>query len=84
MRQYSDAINPAKIIKTIEYDHPVFSPGAVAAQQRHQQINGPRRTFYCGAYWRFGFHEDGVVSALSALDHFKEQVDGQLHLSRAS
>ena len=42
------------------------------------------RTFYCGAYWRHGFHEDGVVSALSALDHFEERLaHGQLHLRRA-
>lgn len=66
----TQAIDPAKIIDTFQYSHPVFNPAAVAAQQRHAQINGAQRTYYCGAYWRYGFHEDGVVSALNALDHF--------------
>ena len=43
----------------------------LAAQQRQAEINGPNRTYFCGAYWRYGFHEDGVVSALNALEHFK-------------
>jgi predicted NAD/FAD-binding protein len=50
----------------------VFTPAAVAAQARHRELNGARRTYYCGAYWRNGFHEDGVVSALNALAHFDE------------
>jgi predicted NAD/FAD-binding protein len=68
------AIDPGKIIRTMEYDHPVFTPGAVAAQRHHRRINGARRTYYCGAYWRYGFHEDGVVSALTALEHFQEDL----------
>ena len=63
----SEAIDPAKVIKTIPYAHPVFTRGAVAAQARHGVISGVRRTHYCGAYWGWGFHEDGVVSALRAL-----------------
>jgi predicted NAD/FAD-binding protein len=63
---YTAAIDPAKILKRITYHHPVFSPEAIAAQQRHGEINGSRRTFYCGAYWGFGFHEDGVKSAMTA------------------
>lgn len=63
---YTAAIDPAKILKRITYHHPVFSPEAIAAQQRHGEINGNRRTFYCGAYWGFGFHEDGVKSAMTA------------------
>ncbi len=62
----SDAIDPATILKRITYHHPVFSPDAIAAQQRHGEINGRRRTWYCGAYWGFGFHEDGVKSAMRA------------------
>jgi predicted NAD/FAD-binding protein len=58
----------------MEYDHPVFTPGGVAAQRHHRHINGARRTYYCGAYWRYGFHEDGVVSALSALEHFEDDL----------
>ena len=67
----SQAIDPNKIIKRITYHHPFFSSNAVAAQKRQAEINGVRRTYYCGAYWRFGFHEDGVVSALNALEHFR-------------
>ena len=51
---------------------PVFTPAAVAAQSRQAEINGANRAYFCGAYWRFGFHEDGVVSALAALDHFRQ------------
>ena len=58
------AINPHKIIGRFEYDHPVFSLEGCAAQQRWDQINGVGSTWYCGAYWQNGFHEDGVVSAL--------------------
>jgi predicted NAD/FAD-binding protein len=58
------AINPHKIIGRFEYDHPVFSLEGCAAQQRWDQINGVASTWYCGAYWQNGFHEDGVVSAL--------------------
>jgi len=77
-------INPRKIIRTIQYEHPIYSREAVAAQQRQADINQDR-TFFCGAYWRNGFHEDGVVSALDALDHFEESLsDGKLHLRRAS
>jgi predicted NAD/FAD-binding protein len=65
-------IDPRKILKRLTYHHPLFTPAAVAAQRRQAELNGVRRTFYCGAYWRFGFHEDGVVSALNALDHFRE------------
>ncbi len=63
----TDRIDPAKVIRTIQYSHPVFTPDGVAAQSRHGEISGVNRTHYCGAYWRWGFHEDGVVSALNAL-----------------
>lgn len=58
------AINPHKIIGRFTYDHPVFSLEGCAAQQRWEHINGVANTWYCGAYWQNGFHEDGVVSAL--------------------
>ena len=75
-------IDPARIIRRVQYEHPVYSAGSVAAQQRQAEINCDR-TFYCGAYWRNGFHEDGVVSALNAVMHFREKLaNGQLHLRR--
>jgi predicted NAD/FAD-binding protein len=57
------AIDPAKVIATIPYAHPVFTAAGWRAQARHAEISGVNRTHYCGAYWRWGFHEDGVVSA---------------------
>lgn len=81
----TQAIDAQKIVKTVHYQHPVFTPGGVAVQSQHRAINGEQRTYYCGAYWRNGFHEDGVVSALNAVDHFKEDVAyAQQPLRRAS
>jgi predicted NAD/FAD-binding protein len=81
------AINPEKIIKRIHYHHPIFTPDGVRAQARQGEINGVKRTYFCGAYWRNGFHEDGVVSALNAVEHFNtrqgEQGHAQLPLRRA-
>ncbi len=57
-------VDPAKVIKTLRYHHPVFTREAVAAQARHHEISGHRGIHYCGAYWFNGFHEDGVVAAL--------------------
>ncbi|MBA3437077.1 MAG: FAD-dependent oxidoreductase, partial [Thermoleophilaceae bacterium] len=64
----SDQIDPGKVIRTIPYAHPVFTPGGVGVQRRHAEISGVERTHFCGAYWRWGFHEDGVVSALNAIE----------------
>ena len=64
----TEAIDPAKIIRRIDYDHPVFNRAGMAAQHRHGEISGRNRTHYCGAYWRWGFHEDGVWSALRACE----------------
>jgi len=61
-----DAIDPAKVIRRLVYDHPVYTPDGVRAQARHGEISGVRRTHYCGAYWGWGFHEDGVRSAIRA------------------
>jgi predicted NAD/FAD-binding protein len=61
-------IDPEKVLQRFEYDHPVYTAAGVAAQARHAEISGVRRTHYCGAYWGWGFHEDGVVSALRACE----------------
>ncbi len=67
----SEAIDPAKIIRTISYAHPVYTPRGVAAQSEHASISGLQtRTHYCGAYWGWGFHEDGVQSAVRACKPF--------------
>jgi len=78
----TERIDPATIIKRLTYEHPVHTPQAVAAQSRQAEIDGVNRTYFCGAYWRFGFHEDGVVSALAALDHFRQREHAQRALHR--
>ena len=71
---YGEAIDPALILKRLTYHHPVYTPAGIAAQQLHGEISGVNRTSYCGAYWRNGFHEDGVVSALAVCKAFGETL----------
>jgi len=71
---YRDAIDQSKILRRISYHHPVYSPESVAAQKRHGEISGVNRTSYCGAYWGFGFHEDGVKSALAVCQPFGKDL----------
>ncbi len=59
----SGAIAPDQVLGRYLKAHPQFSRAAVQAQQRHHEISGVRRSHYCGAYWFYGFHEDGVRSA---------------------
>ncbi len=80
----TDRIDPAKVLKRMVYHHPLYTPEAVAAQQRQREVNGAHRTYFCGAYWRFGFHEDGVVSALDALEHFNATAYAQRALPRVA
>jgi uncharacterized protein len=81
---HSAAIDPDRVITRLSYDHPVFTRDGFAAQRRQAEINGVNRTYFCGAYWRYGFHEDGVVSALNAIKHFREKdSEQQLPLRRA-
>jgi predicted NAD/FAD-binding protein len=68
------AIAPGKLIKEIIYHHPVYDPESLAARRRHAEINGIRRTWFCGAYWGYGFHEDGVNSALAVCKHFGKTI----------
>ena len=61
----------ARVLGEFDYDHPVFNAGAAAAQARLPEIQGVRSTWFCGAWTRYGFHEDGFASALEvarALD----------------
>lgn len=64
----SESMDPARVLRRIAYRHPVFTPEAIVAQQRRAEISARHRSWYCGAYWGYGFHEDGVVSALTVLD----------------
>ena len=67
------AIDPNRVLARLRYQHPLFTPAAVAAQARQAEINGVQRTWYCGAYWGNGFHEDGVVSALRVIEQWSAQ-----------
>ena len=58
------SIDPAKILRRVAYRHPVFDAHSVAAQHRRDEVNGVNRTWYCGAYWGYGFHEDGMRTAV--------------------
>lgn len=62
----TDRIDPGKIIEVIQYEHPVFTPDAISAQERWAEVSGSGRTHFCGAYWRNGFHEDGAFTGLRA------------------
>jgi predicted NAD/FAD-binding protein len=68
------SINPRRIFGRFSYDHPVFSLKGMGAQKRWEEINGVADTWYCGAYWHNGFHEDGVVSALRVAAAMGAQV----------
>lgn len=67
-----DAITPEKILGRYRYAHPQFTPAAIVAQKRHHEISGQRNTYYAGAYWFNGFHEDGVVSAQRVIQQLQQ------------
>ncbi|MFI5028511.1 MAG: NAD(P)/FAD-dependent oxidoreductase [Solirubrobacterales bacterium] len=67
-----DAIDSGRVLRQLAYDHPVYTANAVQAQARHAEISGHGRTHYCGAYWGWGFHEDGLASAERVCD----QIEG--------
>ena len=56
------AIDPSKVLRRMRYAHPVYTAGSVAARARASEIQGLRRTWFAGAYWGWGFHEDGIRS----------------------
>lgn len=60
----SDAIEPDRILRRMRYHHPLHTRASVAAQARKAEIQGQRRTWFAGAYWGWGFHEDGMRSAV--------------------
>ena len=70
------AIDPAKIYKQMTYHHPVYNPESLAARLSHSDISGINRTHFCGAYWGYGFHEDGVKSALEVCKGFGKTLQG--------
>jgi predicted NAD/FAD-binding protein len=65
-----DRVDPEKVIRQFVYHHPVYTPESLVARRRHREISGVNRTSFCGAYWGYGFHEDGVNSALAVCREF--------------
>lgn len=59
------AVDPAAVLRPLTFAHPVIDAASVAARSLHDQVNGRRRTWFCGAYWGDGFHEDGARSAVA-------------------
>lgn len=89
-RQFLVTLNPArdiapdKVIREIVYQHPVYTPEGVAAQRRRAELMGANCSFYCGAWWSYGFHEDGVKSGLVAAAAVQAwSQDAKLSLRRA-
>jgi predicted NAD/FAD-binding protein len=68
------ALSPEKIMKRFVYHHPVYTVNGFAAQKRWSEINGVRNTYFCGAYWGYGFHEDGVKSGLRVAEEFGKRL----------
>jgi len=68
------AIAAPEVIGSYLYDHPVYHPAGIKAQSRQDEINGVKRTWFCGAYWGYGFHEDGVKSALAVCRRFGREL----------
>ena len=64
-------IDPAHVVARIDYDHPVFDRGAVAAQQQRDRFQGRSGVWFCGAWTRYGFHEDGLISGLDVVTRLR-------------
>ncbi|MEQ8510071.1 MAG: NAD(P)/FAD-dependent oxidoreductase [Rhodospirillaceae bacterium] len=60
--------DPAKIIQSFDYEHPIFDQKALEAQKQLWKLQGKDRTWYCGAYFGYGFHEDGLQSGLAVAE----------------
>src|SRR6185295_9050661 len=57
--------DPAKVLKIIHYDHPVFLAESALAKRELRRIQGHNRTWFAGAWTRYGFHEDGLMSGIA-------------------
>jgi predicted NAD/FAD-binding protein len=68
---HAGAVDPARVLRIIRYEHPVYTTTGFAAQRRFHEISGVSRTFFAGAYWRYGFHEDGHWSGVRAAEQVR-------------
>jgi predicted NAD/FAD-binding protein len=79
----TEHIDPDTILRQFTYEHPIYTQASVAARDSWADINAQNRTFYCGAYWGYGFHEDGVRSAAGMVETLRRAAnEEQLHLQR--
>ena len=69
----TDSINPQRILGRFNYAHPQFTISGIAAQARWSEINGVNNTWFCGAYWHNGFHEDGLSSGLRVAENIGQE-----------
>jgi uncharacterized protein len=80
-------MRPEKVLRKFVYHHPLYTLDSIRAQKRWGEISGTQRTHFCGAYWSYGFHEDGVNSALRVAKPLGLQVErhgiGTLHWQTA-
>ncbi|WP_439133343.1 NAD(P)/FAD-dependent oxidoreductase [Pseudomaricurvus sp.] len=75
---YTDAIRPEHILGRYYYSHPVFTLESVAACERWEDINGVNKTWFCGAYWANGFHEDGCTSGIRVAEAIAQQSQSSI------
>jgi predicted NAD/FAD-binding protein len=68
-------VDPMRVLQRFQFEHPAYRLDSPLAQSRREEINGRRRTWFCGAYWGYGFHEDGVNSALAVAKSFGKYLD---------
>jgi uncharacterized protein len=66
-------INPGKVHRTISYEHPVFTPETAKAQKQLWRLNEDGPVYYCGSYFRFGFHEDAFTSAVNLCHNLLQE-----------
>ncbi len=69
-----ESIKEEKILKVIEYEHPVFDIEAIKFQKKLQELNENGLVYFCGAYFRYGFHEDGILSSLDVIEKIKNKL----------
>jgi len=69
--------DPAKVIARFNYEHPVIDSAAIAVQKNLQALQGQRRTWYAGAWCGYGFHEDGLNSAIAVARDFDVPIPWQ-------
>jgi uncharacterized protein len=77
-------IAPDKVIRTIKYDHPVFLPSSVKAKRALRALQGERRTWYAGAWLRYGFHEDGLMSGIAVAKALGAKVPWETNVPAAN